>query len=141
MNSNRLILLNIFCLLALFLLPACTPDGLSSPTPAEPLLTITGILQDYSAYEDQLVRVRGYGVIEAMMPLCPGHVGMDTRMAFVDEEENNITAKLAGNLWEAMKGDELRDFQGYVRVFSGEIGCPGSLRSETFPYFEIVAIK
>jgi hypothetical protein len=125
------------------LLLACTLEWLSTatPTPAEPLLTIKGILQDYATYEDQLVHVRGYGVIEAMMPLCEGYVGMDTRMAFVDDEENNITARLAGNLWEAMKGNEIRDFLGYVRVFSGDLGCPGSVGAMSFPYFEIVEVR
>ena len=140
MKSKRLILLNTFFLLVL--LAACAPDGFTTPTPAEPLLTITGIMQDYADYKDQLIRVRGYGIIEAMMPLCPGHVGMDTRMAFVDEVRDNITARLAGNIYEqAAEHDILRDFLGYVRIFSGEMGCPGSVRTETFPYFEIVAIK
>ena len=129
----------------LFLLLACSLERLATATPAtptssEPLLTITGILQDYATYEDQLVRVRGYGVIEAMMPLCPGYVGMDTRMAFVDSAENNINASLAGNTWEAMNSSVLRDFRGYVRVFNGELGCPGSVGKASFPYFEIIEV-
>jgi len=63
-------------------------------------------------------------------------------MAFVDAEEENITARLTGDIWEeAVKKDTLRDFLGYVRIFSGEIGCPGSLQTETFPYFEIITVK
>ena len=140
MKSKRLFLPHTFCLL--ILLAACAPHEISTPTPAEPLLTITGILQNYTAYKDQLVRVQGYGIIEMMMPLCPGYVGMDTRMAFVDAEEENITARLTGDIWEeAVKKDTLRDFLGYVRIFSGEVGCPGSLQTETFPYFEIITVK
>jgi hypothetical protein len=135
---------NALVSLCLLVIPmACTLESLSpaTPTPSEPVLTITGILQDYAAYEDQLVRLRGYGVVEAMMPLCPGYVGMDTRMAFVDAEGNNINAKLVGNLWEAMKTDELRDFLGVVRLFSGDLGCPGNVTNANFPYFEIVEVK
>jgi hypothetical protein len=140
MKQKIQIPLILLCLPILLL--ACTLEQLSTatPTPAEPLLTINGILQDYIPYADQLVRVRGYGVIEAMMPLCPGYVGIDKRTVFVDEENNNITARLAGNLWEAMQGSVLRDFLGYVRVFSGELGCPGSVGIVSFPYFEIVEV-
>lgn len=53
---------------------------------------------------------------------------------------NNITVVVAGVLEEAVKGDALRDFLGYVRIFSGEMGCPGSVGNVTFPYFEIVEV-
>jgi hypothetical protein len=74
-------------------------------------------------------------------PLCPGYVGMDTRLSFVDESNENIVAVVTATAPGAERGDALREFQGYVRVFNGEIGCPGSLRTEIIPYFEIVAIK
>lgn len=86
MKQNQLILLCVFCMMVLLLLPACIPDGLSTATPAEPVLTVTEIQQEYAAYVDQLVSVRGYGIIMMTVPLCPGYVGMDTRMDFVDEE-------------------------------------------------------
>jgi hypothetical protein len=35
----------------------------------------------------------------------------------------------------------VRTFEGYVRLFEGEIGCPGASRVERFPYFEITAVK
>ena len=122
--------------------PVSTPTPASTPSPAVPVLTVSEILQDYAAYTDQLVSVQGYGVAQAMMPLCDGYVGIDTRTVFVDKEGGaNITASLAGNLWEAMKGDTLRDFLGYVRIFNGDLGCPGSVANSTFPYFEIVEVK
>ncbi len=121
--------------------PGSTPTPVSTPTPALPVLTVSGILQDYATYQDQLVIVQGYGVVEAMMPLCDGYVGIDTRTIFVDKEGKDLTANLAGNLWEAMKGDTLRDFLGYVRIFNGDLGCPGSVANSTFPYFEIVEVR
>lgn len=134
-----------FCwLLAFLLLPACVMIESSptpSSTPSAPLLTIAGILQDYTTYEDQLVRVQGHGIIEAMMPLCPGYAGMDTRMVFVDEAGENMPAVLVGDIWEqAVMNDTLREFRAYIRVFSGEIGCPDSLQTRTFPYLEIIEV-
>jgi hypothetical protein len=135
------ICINTYCLLILFLLSACKVDGFFSSTPSNLPLSVAEIQENYAAYENQLVNIRGYGIIEMTMPLCPGYVGMDTRRAFVDEEMNNITAGLVGDIWEqAVKQDNLREFQGYVRLFSGEIGCPGSLQTVTFPYFEIVGV-
>ena len=153
MNRNTRISLLLLCLPVLLLActlerlsiststPGPTPTPASTPTPAVPVLTVSEILQDYAAYQDQLVIVQGYGVVQAMMPLCDGYVGMNTRTVFVDGEGNNITARLVGDLWEAMRGDTLRDFLGYVRVFNGDLGCPGSAVSETFPYFEIVEVR
>jgi hypothetical protein len=48
-----------------------------------------------------------------------------------------VTASAPG----AERGDTLREFQGYVRVFNEEIGCPGSLRTEIIPFFEFLAIN
>jgi hypothetical protein len=118
-----------------------TSTPISTPTPALPVLTVSGILKDYAAYTDQLVIVQGYGVVQAMMPLCEGYVGMDTRTVFVDKEGKDITASLPGDLWEAMKGDALRNFVGYVRLFSGDLGCPGSVANSTFPFFEIAEVR
>jgi hypothetical protein len=74
-------------------------------------------------------------------PLCPGDVGMDTRLSFVDEADSSIYAEVTASAPGAERGDNLHEFQGYVRVYNGEIGCPGSLQTTTFPYFEIMAIK
>ena len=85
--------------------------------------------------------VRGYGAIAMSLPLCPGYTGMDKRTNFVDEANNTITADVTAQAAGAELSDNLREFQGYVRLFSGEIGCQGGLQTATFPYFEIVAIK
>jgi hypothetical protein len=141
MNQIGRICLNVVCLLALILLPACIPDGFSSSTSSAVTVSIADIQANYSSYESQLVSVRGYGVIMMTVPLCPGYVGMDTRLSFVGEEDNQITTVVTASDPGAERSDSLREFQGYVSVFNGEIGCPGSLRTETFPYLEIVAIK
>jgi hypothetical protein len=75
------------------------------------------------------------------VPLCPEYTGMDTRLSFVDEANNSIYAVVTASAPGAERSENLREFQGYVRVFNGEIGCPGSLQTATFPYLEIVAIK
>jgi hypothetical protein len=133
--------LKAVCLLALVLLPACTLDGAASPTPAGVLLSIADIQENYGSYEGQLVSVRGYGTIAMSLPLCPGYTGMDKRTNFVDEAGENLTAVVTASAAGAERRDNLREFQGFVRLFNGEIGCPGGLQTATFPYFEIVAIK
>jgi hypothetical protein len=121
-------------LLVLLAMPtACTPPKQS--------LTIARILKDPAAYADKPVTVRGYGVTMMTVPLCPGYSGMDMRTVFVDEQEDSITAVLPGDAWEAMKGDELHDFQGYLRIFNGEAGCPGNVSATTIPYFEITGME
>jgi len=87
------------------------------------------------------VSVRGYGFVAMSLPLCPGYTGMDKRTSFVDEANNIIPAVVTASAAGAERSDNLREFQGYVRVFSGDIGCPGGLQTVTFPYFEIVALK
>ena len=69
--------------------------------------------------------VRGYGVIMMTVPLCPGYTGMDKRTNFVDEANNPITADVTAQAAGAELSDNLREFQGYVRLFSGKTGCPG----------------
>ena len=141
MKHVRLICLNAVCALALLLLPACALEEAASPTPSGVYLSVADIQENYTSYEGQLVSVRGYGVIMMTAPLCPGYAGMDTRMSFVDEANSTIPAVVTASAAGAERSDSLREFQGYVRVFSGEIGCPASLQTATFPYFEIVAIK
>jgi hypothetical protein len=141
MRPVLLICLNAVCLLALLLLPGCAMEGAASPTPNSVFISITDIKADYPSYAEKLVSVRGYGVIMMAAPLCPGYTGMDTRLSFVDEQNQSIPAVMTASAAGAERSENLREFQGYVRVFSAEIGCPDSLRIETFPYFEIVAIK
>jgi hypothetical protein len=133
--------LKAICLLAFLLLPACALEQAASPTPAGVLLSIADILENYTPYEGQLVSVRGYGVIMMTAPLCPGYTGMDKRMSFLGEQDQSIPAVVTASASGAERSDSLREFHGYVRLFSGEIGCPGSLQTTVFPYFEIVAIK
>jgi hypothetical protein len=104
-------------------------------------VSVTDIQENYATYDNQLVSVKGYGVIMMTAPLCPGYTGMDTRLNFVDEADNSIYAVVMASAPGAERSENLREFQGYVRLFNGEIGCPGSLQTATFPYLEIVAIK
>jgi hypothetical protein len=141
MNQFQRTCLKAVCLLALVLLPACALEQVASPTPAGVFLSIADIQENYASYEGQLVSVRGYGVIMMTVPLCPGYTGMDKRTVFLGEQDQSITAVLTDSASGAERTGSLREFQGYVRVFNGEIGCPGGLQTANFPYFEIVAIK
>jgi hypothetical protein len=131
-----------FCWLLVFsLIPACTPNGSSTPTQTGLPVSVADIKADYTLYAGQLVSVRGFGIIVMSVPLCPGYSGMDTRMNFVDQANNTIPCVVTAPGGKAERGETVREFQGYVRVYSGEIGCPGSVQSVTFPFFEIVTIK
>jgi len=141
MNHPWRLFLSLCWLLALLLLPACTPNGPSTPTPPGIQLTVAQVKGDYMAYEGLLAGMQGYGVIMMTAPLCPGYVGMDTRIFFVDAQQENIVAVLTATAEGAQRSDTLREFQAHVRVFNGQIGCPGSLGNVTFPYLEIVGIK
>ena len=141
MNHPWWFILGLCCLLTLLFLPACTPNGASTPTPTGTQLTAAQVKENYPALEGQMVSMRGYGVVMETLPLCPGYEGMDTRLMFVDEENNTIYAVVNASAPGAERSDNVREFQVYVRVFDGEIGCPGSLQIRTFPYLEIVAIK
>jgi hypothetical protein len=135
---SRLIVSCLPCLLL-----ACTLSWLTTatPTPSEPRLTIDGIMQDPAAYSGQLVQVQGYGITMMTMPLCLGYVGMDTRTVFIDTQDASITTEVQGDTFEAaLYGNTRRDFLGYVRIYSGEQGCPGDVGMVTFPYFEIVEV-
>lgn len=119
--------------------------GSTAPAPAEPIVSVREIKESPRRFENQLVRIRGYGTIMATLPLCPGYVGLDTRCQFVDEAQDKIVARASDKL--ASPGSAIFDekrprlFRAYVRVFEGEIGCPGQLRKESFPWLEIVAVE
>jgi hypothetical protein len=88
--------------------------------------------------------MQGYGVIMATAPLCPGYIGQDRRTMFVDADHARIIAKVGWQPPENIRmydPDNLRVFDGYIRIFSGEIGCPGATKVETFPYFEIIGVE
>lgn len=128
--------------------PIATPTILHTPTPTLPttptFVSINEILQAPTAYRDKRVQVQGYGFTTATLPLCAGYVGLDRRTLFIDAQRAQITAEVK---WKPPAGarmydpDNLRVFEGYVRIFSGEIGCPGSIKVETFAYFEVVDVK
>ena len=126
---------------SLLLIPACTQINPATPTQSMPSISVVEIQENYQSYDGQLVRVRGYGVIMMTAPLCPGYVGMDTRLSFMGEAASSIYAVLTETAQGAERSESLREFQGYVRVYKGEIGCPGSVQNAAFPYFEVVSIK
>lgn len=135
--------------------PIATPTVLRTPTPTfsptvvptlpstPTLVSINEILKNPATFRDKRVRVQGYGFTMATVPLCAGYVGLDRRTLFIDAQRNQITADVR---WKPPAGarmydpDNVRVFEGYVRIFSGEIGCPGSIKVETFPYFEVVEV-
>ncbi|MBM3153614.1 MAG: hypothetical protein FJZ96_15660, partial [Chloroflexi bacterium] len=119
--------------IAVFTLAACNSKG-PSATPEVAQLTIAQVRQEYAAYEGQLVKVSGYRVVMAMFPLCPGYVGFDKRTAFIDAGEDSIEARIDPSVEVLDTGDTPRTFLAYVRVFRGQVGCPGSVVEETFPY-------
>jgi len=114
----------------------------TAPTPA--LISVSEILKNPTAFRDQHVHVPGYGFTTATIRLCEGYVGLDRRTLFVDAQRNQIVAQVK---WKPPENarmydpDHLRVFAGYVRIFSGEIGCPGSIKVETFPYLEVVDVQ
>ena len=135
MNQFQRTCLKAICLLALVLLPACALEQAASPTPAGVLLSIADIQENYASYEGQLVSVRGYGTIAMSLPLCPGYTGMDKRTVFLGEQDQSITAVLTDSASGAERTGSLREFQGYVRLFSGKTGCPGGAVNDDFPLF------
>ena len=132
------------------LVPATTEIATAMPSQPQPtetltlaLVSVSDILGNPEAFRDRFVRIQGYGLIAATLPLCPGYVGLDRRTNFVDATGAKIVADVR---WQPPPGarmydpDKLRIFEGYVRIFSGEIGCPNSVKVETFPYFEIINV-
>jgi len=108
-----------------------------------PEVSVKKVEGNPEAFRDKLVRVRGYGVMMATVPLCPGYVGLDQRAVFVDAEGSKITAQVPKNWPENIRiyePEKVRTFEGYIRIFSGEVGCPGSTRKEVIPYFEITGV-
>lgn len=117
-----------------------------APTPSPggaQVVSLAEILAAPARFRDQLVRLEGHGLIMATFPLCPGYVGLDERQRFIDAEDRMIVATIAFP-WpegEPMHDAEtLRVFEGYIRIFQGPMGCPGSAKERTVPYFEITGI-
>lgn len=123
-----------------------TPTTPRTPAPTfttPTFVSISEILKSPEAFRDKRVRVQGYGFTTATFPLCAGYVGLDRRTLFIDAQRTQIVADVK---WKPPTSarmydpDHLRVFEGYVRIFSGEIGCPGSIKVETFPYLEVVEV-
>lgn len=125
-----------------------TPTPMVSPTatvspPSTAFISVSEILKNPEAFRDKRVRIQGYGFTTATFPLCAGYVGLDRRTLFIDAQRAQIVAEVK---WKPPTGarmydpDHLRVFEGYVRIFSGEIGCPGAIKVETFPYLEVVEV-
>ncbi|MGC8838748.1 MAG: hypothetical protein ACP5UM_10070 [Anaerolineae bacterium] len=109
-----------------------------------PLVSVAEVTRNPEAFRDRPVRLRGHGTMVATFPLCPGYVGLDRRTVFVDAEGGRITAEVRWTPppnFRMYDPDGLRTFTGYIRIFSGEIGCPGSVQVETFPYVEITGVE
>jgi hypothetical protein len=125
--------------------PLTSPAPTHQPTgtPTVPLVSIGSVMENPDAFRDRLVRMRGHGLIAATLPLCQGYVGLDRRTNFVDAVGDKIVADVR---WQPPSDarmydpDNLRTFEGYIRIFRGEIGCPGKVTFETFPYFEVVNV-
>ena len=127
----------------LSLLLMLTMIGCVIPSGRPPEFSIKEVQSQPEAFRDKLVRMRGYGVIVATVPLCPGYIGLDQRTVFVDAEGSKITAQVPKDWPENVRHyepEKVRTFEGYIRIFSGEIGCPGSTRKEVIPYFEITRV-
>ncbi|MCS7260942.1 MAG: hypothetical protein NZ765_09200 [Anaerolineae bacterium] len=120
-------------------LPTLAPTG----TPAVLPVSIGDVMANPEAFRDRLVHIRGHGLIAATFPLCKGYVGLDRRTHFVDAAGDKMVAETK---WQPPPNtrmydpDNLRTFEGYIRVFRGEIGCPGDIKFETFPYFEVINV-
>jgi hypothetical protein len=100
-------------------------------------VSAAAIKRNAARYEDQRIRIIGRGILTAELPLCPGYVGLDARTNFVDWRGEWIVAQPQGS--QAKLGhDGLRVFEGYVRVYRGEMGCPGQVKEVTIPYIELM---
>lgn len=100
-------------------------------------------MENPNAFRSRFVRMQGYGLTATTFPLCSGWVGLDRRTNFVNATGAKI---VAGVRWRPPPNarmydpDNLRTFEGSIRIFSGGIGYPGEVKVETFPYFEIVGV-
>jgi len=109
--------------------------------PTKTFITVERIEQKPTDFKDQWVSIRGSGVTVITAPLCPGYVGMDTRYQFIDAEEKSMVARWQPAELPIQRTSSLRTFGGYIRIFEGQAGCPGSVGNVMFPYFEIVSIE
>ena len=120
--------------------PPATPSGV----PVTPLVSVNDVDKAPSVFQDRPVLMLGHGLILYTGPLCPGYVGLDRRMKFIDAQGDEITAEVR---WQPPENarmydpDTLRLFEGTIRRFQGEIGCPGATKQETILYVEITRVR
>ncbi|GEM_PF-1639972 len=146
-----IILLFSFCIiLNLTLLTGCKSGKVIKTSQTDLFyISIKDIIKNPDSFKDKYVVIKGYGVITATFPLPPGYIGLDKRTVFVDSFKDKIIANIEYLNKETLNLDNLRlydpenlrEFEGYIRIFSGQIGAPVSIKYETFPYFEIRKIK
>jgi hypothetical protein len=106
------------------------------------MVTIAQIQSAPDQFRDKPVRIRGVGISVATFPLCPGYVGFDKRVVFFENAGGGPSIYAVDKLPGGVRShyDSPQVFEGYMRVFSGEVGCPGQVKQETFPYLEITGM-
>jgi len=111
------------------------------PASAADVITAAQVEANPEPFRDRLVRIRGRGLTAATVPQCPGYLGFDKRVRFMDAEGKLLYAVDRLPLTAPRSYPEPRLFEGYIRVFTGEAGCPGQTKVESFPYFEVVRVS
>jgi hypothetical protein len=105
------------------------------------ITSINDIKQNPESYKDRLVIIQGHGITETQMMLCSGYIGMDTRTIFIDSHKDSIVSNAYADFgYIGYDENMLKLFLGYIRIFNGQIGCPGDIRNEAFPFFEIIRV-
>jgi len=116
--------------------------GATPPAIGSTLVTIDQIKSSPDQFRDRFVRIRGVGIAVATLPLCPGYTGFDKRVMFFENAGGGPSIYAVNKLPAGVQShyDTVQVFEGYVRVFSGEVGCPGKVKQEAFPYLEITGV-
>jgi hypothetical protein len=136
---RRILLLAATVLLGVIILlwfPSSTDGPGESEAPS-----LEAIRNEPEAYQDRFFVIPGYGLIMAEIPLCPGYVGLDRRVRFVDRSEATVIAHAPQPFGDLYHTGMLRNFRVVVRIFQGEIGCPGETTVETMPYLEVIDVE
>ncbi len=106
------------------------------------LVTVREVLANSSAFQGQRVRLRGNGVVVAARPLCPGHVGLDTRVQFWDADGGMMAATVPSPLGDddRKQGMQLPIYTATVRIFDGDEGCEGQVTRQRIAYLEVTGV-
>jgi len=99
--------------------------------------TVAEIQADPARFKGQRVLVQGRGITVATLPLCPGYVGFDKRVRFSGTDASSTYAVDRLPQGVARMSPAPRLFEGRVGWYEGEVGCPGQVRWESFPYLEV----